>query len=331
MSKIREMAVELAKAKNYEEATYLLEKAVSEGDIDAINDLGVIYERNDNYEKAMELYRLSGLLGSPVAIHNVGNLFETGLGVDRNDECAYLLYKRAASMNYPHAFYKIASFYYEGKVVDKDERKAFEWVMKGAKLELKSKDETSCLTTVGNHYEFGIWVKKNINKALKYYRLASQRGDTIAKFNLALIYLYKKGSKKSVKSGMDLLAECSKEGYPDSFAELALLYKEGKLVKKDFEMVDYWLTKGLKAGSPRALLVYAEMFLSGDNPNGKKNIEEGTKALATFLKQFDGSVGGCSCRYNDIKTTFKDEIDWVDLENNPNKYLEKEAEGKCLA
>ena len=50
MSKIREIGVDLAKAKKYSEAMYLLEKAACNGDMNAINDMGVVHERNKNYE-----------------------------------------------------------------------------------------------------------------------------------------------------------------------------------------------------------------------------------------------------------------------------------------
>lgn len=69
MSKIREIGVDLAKAKKYREAMYLLEKAASNGDIDAINDMGVVHERNRNYEKAMEMYQFAALFGSSALLH----------------------------------------------------------------------------------------------------------------------------------------------------------------------------------------------------------------------------------------------------------------------
>ena len=331
MSKIREIGVDLAKAKKYREAMYLLEKAACNGDIDAINDMGVVHERNRNYEKAMEMYQFAALFGSSVAIHNAGNLYEQGRGVEKNNGLALILYKRAANLNYAHAFFKIASFYQTGKAVEKNEKKAFEWAMKGAKLELKTDDQSACLVTVGYYYELGIGVKKNINKALKYYKLASERNDVVGKFDTALIYLYKKGNKKNVKLGIDLLVETSKENYPDSFAELAILYKEGKLVEKDPEIADYWLTKGLKTRSWRALLLYSEMCLSGDNPDGKKNIEAATNALAIFLKESGEYLEDYLYQYNGIKEEYKDEINWEDLENNPDLFIENKKEEKCLA
>lgn len=51
MSKIREVGVDLAKENKYSEAMYLLEKAAAKGDIGAVNDIGVIYERKEEHQQ----------------------------------------------------------------------------------------------------------------------------------------------------------------------------------------------------------------------------------------------------------------------------------------
>ena len=330
MSKIREVGVDLAKEEKYSEAMYLLDIAAAKGDIGAVNDIGVIYERKGDYDKAMEFYQLAALFGSAVAIHNAGNLYENGKGLDTNYELALILYRKSAKLNYPNAFYKIANFYQYGKSVEKNTKKAFEWAMKGVKLELKAKEGTSCLVTVGYYYEMGIGVKKNYRKALKYYSLAAERGSAVGKFDAALIHLYKKNNKKHTNIGIDLLVESSKQNYPDAFAELAVLYQEGKKIEKDTEIADYWLTKGMKHKSWRALLVYSEMCLSGENKDGKKKPEAATHALAIFLAKSGEYQEDYQNHYNYIKNAYKDEIDWDDLEKNPETFLEDEEE-KCLA
>lgn len=330
MSKIREVGVDLAKEKNYSEVMYLLEKAAAKGDLGAVNDIGVIYERNGDYEKAMEFYKHAALFGSGVAIHNAGNLYETGKGLDTNYALAMILYKRSAKLNYPHAFHKIAIFYQYGKSVEKSEKKAFEWALKGVKLELKTKEESACLITVGYYYEMGIGVKKNYNKALKYYTLAAERGNVVGKFDAALIHLYKKNSKKHTKIGIDLLIESSKENYPDAFAELAVLYQEGKKIEKDVEIADYWLTKGIKHNSWRAVLVYSDMCLSGENIDGEKKPEAAIHALAIFLAESGEYREDYQNQYNDIKNAYKDEINWDVLEKNPELFIERNRE-KCFA
>lgn len=321
MSEIREAGVNLAKDKKYNEAIYLLEHAANNGDIDAVNDIGVIYELEGDYDKAMELYQYAALFGSRVAIHNAGNLYENGKGVKANDVLAMHLYKRSAKMNYSHAFYKIASFYQFGKVVEKDEKEAFKWAKKGARLELKTKDQSACLITLGYYYELGIGVKKSNKKASKYYSLAAERENIVGKFNSALIYLYRKRkTKKNTKYGIDLLMECSKKNYPDSFAELAILYQKGKLVKKDPELADYWIRKGIENGSWRAYLVYSDMCLSGENLEEKKYIEGAVRALAIFLTESGEYLEDYLNQYNDLKKNYPDEIDWDYLEKNPDLF-----------
>lgn len=79
-----------------------------------------------------------------------------------------------------------------------DHEKAFFWLSKAAK-----KGEPQAQYLLGFMYENGLYVVKNMPRALKWYKQAALKGDVLAQYNLALIY----------KEGKDGIAKNMKEAF----------------------------------------------------------------------------------------------------------------------
>ena len=71
---LREQAVYLAKQGHFRAAGYLLKEAAEQGDESAYNDIGVIAERHEQYDVALECYEYAHECGLGVASRNIGNL-----------------------------------------------------------------------------------------------------------------------------------------------------------------------------------------------------------------------------------------------------------------
>jgi TPR repeat protein len=327
MSKEREIGVDLAKQEKFDDALFFLETAFYKGDISALNDMGVVFERKKNYEVAMKLYQQTSMLGSGVATFNAANLFEKGKGTEQDSYFSYLLYKKSTDQKCAEAFYKLSKYYQNGIVVKKDDRKAFELVKKGTKLEAKSKEDSACFVTVGYFYEAGIGTKQNFKKAFKYYMKAVKKGSSLGMYNAALCLLYrsnKKNIRKNARKGIELLVEATKKNYADAFAELATIYREGKFVTKDLDMSDYWLTEAMKKKSWKALLIYADICLSGENPDKKIDIQNATLTISTFLGRPSEYFDDYKDMYENLKNEYKDLLDWESMEKNPSAYSNSE-------
>lgn len=321
MSVLRNIGVSLAKQGKYDDAIEMLEEAFREGDIEVLNDIGVIYERKEEYSKAMDLYERAGLLGSAVAKYNAGNLCESGKGVNVNYPEALHLYMESAKGKYAPAYFKIASFYQYGKGVERNGKLAFKWAKEGCKYELNSSDGTGCLVNTGYYYEKGIGVKRNYTKALKYYMLAANRKSDVGMFDAVLIYLYKKPNKKNIKRGMVLLYRSARLNYPDAFAELSSIYQEGKIEKQNYDMSSKFLLEGLNKSSWRALLMYARLLISGENPYIKVNIPRAEHAIAMYLANSGEYYEDYLWQYNALKKDFKSKIDFKSIEEDPDMYI----------
>jgi len=77
-------------------------KRVEAGDVEAIYNMGVYYDRGEysferDYTKALELWQQAGELGNTPAIYNIGHSYERGIGVDIDKEKAKHYYEIAAT------------------------------------------------------------------------------------------------------------------------------------------------------------------------------------------------------------------------------------------
>ena len=76
-----------------------------EGDVDAMNRLGIMYARgrgvDKNYGKALIWFRRSALLGYAPAMANLGTMYQIGVGVRRNYPQAYMWLRVAVVLGVP--------------------------------------------------------------------------------------------------------------------------------------------------------------------------------------------------------------------------------------
>lgn len=94
-----------------EDAEKYLKQAHSLGEPKAANALGILYERNNDYENAAQYFRLSRSHGYSMANVNLAKLYVEGLGVEKNASTAVDLVLESANetahgeIRYPDAYY----------------------------------------------------------------------------------------------------------------------------------------------------------------------------------------------------------------------------------
>ena len=306
MKKKREFGVKLAKEGDLKSAEVIISDLAEKGDVDALNDLGVVFEKQFDYKKAFGCYVQAAVLGSVTAIYNVGHMLEKGLGVKTDVVKAMQHYARAMDLGYPEAFYKMAMLL--GRYGEHSDKEIIELLEQGSELEKNFGSLYSCSAELGCRYEFGNGVEENIDKALEYYEKAASKGCTLAMFNAGLKYLHREGS---VEKGIEYLTKAAESGYPDACAELAMAYYNGNGVEKDITLSAYYLNKGRSLNSPRARLYYIDLALSGDIKVSKEELEE---ELNMFLSHEWAS--DYDWLYNQIKEEHKDGLDWTKIEND---------------
>ncbi|GBC05704.1 hypothetical protein RclHR1_06390004 [Rhizophagus clarus] len=198
-------------------------------------------------EKAVELYRKAACLGHSVAQYNLACLYKEGKVVYRDNEKVFRLLKSSAEGEYLNAINMLGECYHKEIGTDIDKEKAFELYQKAAKLghsvaqynlaqmyrkgdgidkdnekafELFKESSKECLDgkfMLGYCYSMGIGTNVDKRKAAELYQQAADQGHKVAKNNLAILYKRGEGVSKDYGKASELFKELYLDGYSNLY------------------------------------------------------------------------------------------------------------------
>ncbi len=190
---------DLKKAEEY----YL--QAAQKGYTSAYYNLAWLYYRNDDnkdkniiridYKKAKEYLELGAKHFNYPSINLLGVFYKDGLGVKKDMKKAIRLFEKAALYD-KYAANHLAKYYRDKK----DYENAIKYFGYA-----RNKGDAAAQVELGVLYEKGLGTKKDVRKALGYYKDAYQNyrdksQKDVAAYNIGLIYHYGKGDiKKDLK------------------------------------------------------------------------------------------------------------------------------------
>lgn len=108
---------------------YYLESVKLGSDV-SLNNLGMLYFHNDEYNKAFDYIKMAADKNLPDAINNLGALYQHGYGVKQDYAQAISLYEKSAKMGSPGGYFNLGSLYEHGDGVKQDDNKAIEYYEK---------------------------------------------------------------------------------------------------------------------------------------------------------------------------------------------------------
>lgn len=132
------------------------------------------YSAND-YEKAVECYQLAADQGYVDAMYNLGVMYQGGYGVAQDFAKAMEYYQKSVDNGQDMSYYGIGYLYANGQGVEQDYEKALECYQKA----LDAGNEYAN-TGYGDLYANGNGVEQDYEKAAEYYRKAMEAGDPMA-------------------------------------------------------------------------------------------------------------------------------------------------------
>lgn len=117
--------------KDYADAYKGFEKLAASGDLNAMNNLGLMLVNGQgvtvNYAAAADWFEKAAKQGHLSAINNLGTLYELGHGREQNYQMAAQYYRVAADRGMSDAQYNLAELYEQGNGVAKDPMQAYIW------------------------------------------------------------------------------------------------------------------------------------------------------------------------------------------------------------
>ena len=198
----------LIKVERYDEAEKWLKLALGNespehlDDVEVLLFLGHIYlEKDKNNPKVYEYYHKAAIRGSSLAKHNLGFLYEDGIGgVSQDENQSQYWYRSAAKDGYAQSQYVVGKYLYHKN----DYENAMIWLDLAIKqdhipskrlyalclirsnekpekaynlmFEAAKENDTDAQYYMGSFYEFGACISKDIDKAIVWYKKAAENG-----------------------------------------------------------------------------------------------------------------------------------------------------------
>lgn len=153
-----------------------------------------VFASDNNFKETQSL----ALLGDSNKQYQLGFMYESGQGIQKNDTKAFEWYKKAATQGNPSAQFNLGVMYLEGRGTEKDDDKAFESFSMAA---IQGLDVAQF--NLGVMYTEGRGVEKNEVKASEWYNRAAEQGIDIT-HNFGVMYDNVQGLRKDDAKAFEL-------------------------------------------------------------------------------------------------------------------------------
>ena len=258
---------------------------------EAINQARTL-QKQGKLSEGLIIFEKHALQGYPDAMFHTAKSYSRGWGVAPDLEKARHYYLLAVQYGYS---YRGENAYELGRLFQRSTGpdcntvavewffKSFDWNFVKASLQL------------GIHYEKGLGVDQNVDKAIKYYKIALRAGHEQAAIKYARLLI--KGrygitadpdkAKQLVAEAMTSLEKRVKNGSSTAAKQLGRLYRDGELVQENQQKAYEWLLISARMGNTGGMHDLAHMTLITTN-----NPEQQAEAIIWLQKAADRGHGG---------------------------------------
>ncbi|KAK8892400.1 hypothetical protein M9Y10_029626 [Tritrichomonas musculus] len=116
---------------------------------------------------------------------------------------------------------------------------------------------------LGNIYNEGIYIPRNIQKTIHYFTLASNQNHREAQYALAFIYHEGTDIPRDIKKVIYYLSLAADQNHPEAQYYLGILYVEGKEVQADYKKGIHYFTLASHQNHSEAQLVLGFIYHDG--------------------------------------------------------------------
>jgi TPR repeat protein len=212
-----------------------LRRLGDEGNADAMYRLGRMYQtgigvaRNDT--EAVAWYRKGSAAGNVQAVVALGVALIDGRGAGRDPQEGIRLLRVAADRNSYDAMYRLGIVLSEGKVTAKDTAEAFRLFTRAADA-----GHVPSMLDLALMYNNGEGGTADPAKAAQWYKRAADLGSTAGMVNLGFMYQQGQGVERNDITAVALYRKAAAEGNPSGIHNLAAMLDAGRgVARKDAE------------------------------------------------------------------------------------------------
>lgn len=256
--------IEFCRINNYTEAIEWFRNAAEQGNVDALNELGICNEYAlgvpQNINEAVNWYRKAAEGGHAAAQFNLGRCYQNGAGVTLNYTEAVKWYRKAANQGMPNAQYNLGVCYYNGLGLPQNYNEAVKWYRKAADQGMPEAQHN-----LGICYFNGQGVTQDFNESAKWYRKAAMQGQAISQNNLGMCYLEGVGVDKNYTEAFSWFKISAEQGYITAQYNMGHCYENGFGVTKNIAEAVKWYQKSAEQGYENAKLALERIKNTNSN------------------------------------------------------------------
>lgn len=233
-----------------------------------------MYDRGNGTEKdfleSSEWYKKSVLENYKYSQYSLGKLYmDHKIVYDTNNEkqnyeIAYNLFKQSALQDNAYASFELGKMTQKGigTILDKAaSHKHYEIALNGFLTMLNEREDDNLLYRVEKMYQEGNGVEIDIEKAIEYFKEASNLNNVNAQLALANIYM--KRDNEYIEKAINLLVQLAEKNNDMAQYSLGKIFINEEYINFDSDVAINWFHKSAKSGNQYAQYQLGKIYLEG--------------------------------------------------------------------
>ncbi len=300
--------------------------------------LGCSHQRDENKTNIHKLHQ-KALRGDEYAQFQLGKIYYYLENDISHYDKAFKWFSESAKYNNSYAKHYLGRMYYYGLFVNKNKIIANEYFISSINKIIKDckSHKTEATYIIGWCFDNGIIFQKNYANALKWYTLSSEKGHSIAQYNLGLCYILGKGTDKNIEEAKLLLQKSAMLNDPMAQFCLASLYAK----KIRFEPTDNYDNNNIPP--KESIEFWKWLFKAAENrlPAAQYTLSYYNNYSRVIYNLYESAENGYApsqfllgdiltgCKYNKvIEINFTEGISWLRKAANQGYLQAQEKLGK---
>lgn len=232
-----------------------------------------------NPEEAIATYKQLANLGNAEAMNALGLIYNKGISVAVNEEEGILWLERAAENGYAKAWYNLGLLYKEGVGANQNYEKAIAYFEKAAKGGFDP-----AYKAWGSMAMKGKGVPQDYPLAISIFQQGADKGSAGSIYALGYLYYKGFGYPQDYAKAIALFDVAAEKSDASSMYMLGLCYRNGYGVAIDIDKAKYWLSKSAALGFKKSETELAEPEAENANPNQIKTISTAIPEVITITE-----------------------------------------------
>lgn len=216
--------------------------------------------------------------GNPDALNMLGQIYERGLSVSPDIEKAKQYYDRGAAKGHIPSVNSLRAL----------NNKAFMLELKSVKAKADN-NESHAQNRLGEMYEFGQGVDRDLNQAVLWYQKAANQGLIVAQHNMGRSYNFGTGVAQNYSNAEVWYLKAAEQGHTDAMFFLGTLYsnKHGNETAVDQNITAYaWMHNAAELGNQTAVAIERRLKMKLDEAQLKIAQNLATKYKAQYVTPY---------------------------------------------